>query len=112
MTAGKYHQNIVGLIAADPNFGTASAAYIQAYVAWRRTLRQFNKIISSELRRRLMKSILYLHFSNRTSEPNRGATLSAYWTSWSLLIATTPSPPYDYRTGAAFRLPRRRARVD
>lgn len=61
-------------IAADRNFDAASTSYIEAFVNWRRTLGGFNKVISSGTRRRILKSILYLHFSNATDNPDDGAT--------------------------------------
>ena len=61
-------------IAADRNFDAAAANYIEIFVDWRRTLGGFNKVISSEARRRILKSILYLHFSNATDNPDDGAT--------------------------------------
>lgn len=61
-------------IAADRNFDAAATSYIEAFVNWRRTLGGFNKVISSGARRRILKSILYLHFSNATDNPDDGAT--------------------------------------
>jgi hypothetical protein len=61
-------------IAADGNFEAAAASYIEAFVNWRRGLGGFNKVISSGARRRILKSILYLHFSNATDNPDDGAT--------------------------------------
>jgi hypothetical protein len=61
-------------IAADRNFDAAAASYIEAFVSWRRGLGGFNKVISSGTRRRILKSILYLHFSNATDNPDDGAT--------------------------------------
>ena len=61
-------------IAADRNFDAAATSYIEAFVSWRRGLAGFNKVISSGARRRILKSILYLHFSNATDNPDDGAT--------------------------------------
>ncbi len=61
-------------IAADRNFDAAATSYIEAYVTWRRTLNGFNKVISSSARRRILKSILSLHFANATDNPDNGAT--------------------------------------
>jgi hypothetical protein len=61
-------------IAADRNFDAAATSYIEAFVNWRRTLGGFNKVISSGARRRILKNILYLHFSNATDNPDDGAT--------------------------------------
>ena len=61
-------------IGADHNFDAAATSHIEAFVNWRRTLGGFNKVISSGARRRILKSILYLHFCNATDNPDDGAT--------------------------------------
>ena len=61
-------------IAADRHFDTAAISYIESYVAWRRSLGGFNKVISSNARRRILRSILCLHFGNVTDNPDEGAT--------------------------------------
>ena len=61
-------------IAADRNFDAAATSYVEAFVNSRRALGGFNKVISSGARRRILKSVLYLHFSNATDNPDDGAT--------------------------------------
>ena len=61
-------------IAADRNFDAAATGYIETFVSWRRALAGFNKVISSNARRRIMRSILSLHFGNVTDNPDDGAT--------------------------------------
>lgn len=61
-------------IAADRNFDAAAASYLEAFVTWRRGLGGFNKVVASGARRRIMKTILRLHFSNATDNPDDGAT--------------------------------------
>ena len=61
-------------IAADRNFDAAATGYIETFVSWRRALAGFNKVISSNARRRIMRSILSLHFGNVTENPDDGAT--------------------------------------
>ena len=61
-------------IAVDRNFDAAAASYLEACVAWRRGLNGFNKVIASGARQRIMKTILRLHFSNATDNPDDGAT--------------------------------------
>ena len=73
-------------IAADRNFDAAATSYIEAFVSWRRTLGGFNKVISSSSRRRILKSILYLHFCNATGNPDDGATFER------LLSQSNPHP--------------------
>jgi hypothetical protein len=61
-------------IAADRNFDAAVTSYIEGFVTWRRTLGDFNKVVSSSARQRIMKNILRLHFGNTSSNPDNGAT--------------------------------------
>lgn len=61
-------------IAANRNFDAAATGFIESYVAWRRTRGGFNKVISSNARRRVMRNILSLHFGNVTDNPDDGAT--------------------------------------
>ncbi len=61
-------------IAADSHFDTAVASFIESYVGWRRTMGGYNKVISSNARRRVMRNILRLHFGNVTDNPDDGAT--------------------------------------
>lgn len=61
-------------IAADRHFEPAATSFLEAYVTWRKGLGGFNKVVSSEARRRIMKSILALHFANATDNPDDGAT--------------------------------------
>ncbi len=61
-------------IAADRNFDAAAASYLEAFVTWRRGLGGFNKVVASGARRRIMKTILRLHFGNATGNPDDGAT--------------------------------------
>ena len=61
-------------IEADPLFEAAATSYIESYVVWRKGLNGFNKVISSNARRRVMKNILALHFGNATDNPDEGAT--------------------------------------
>ncbi len=68
------NDRFVRAIAADRNFDAAVTSYLEAFVAWRRGLGGFNKVISSGARRRIMKSILCLHFGNATENPDDGAT--------------------------------------
>lgn len=68
------NDRLVRAIATDPNFEAAATSYLEAFVSWRRGLGGFNKVISSGARRRIMKSILSLHFGNATENPDDGAT--------------------------------------
>src|SRR5947209_7765382 len=61
-------------IAADRNFEAAATSYIESFASWRRTLGGFNKVISSNARRRITNNILSLHFGNATDNPDDGAT--------------------------------------
>jgi hypothetical protein len=61
-------------IAADRNFEAAAASYVESYLAWRRSPSGFNRVVSSSARRRIMRSILRLHFGNATENPDDGAT--------------------------------------
>jgi hypothetical protein len=61
-------------IAADGNFGGAVTSYLQAFVTWHRSLGNFNRLVSSIPRRRIMKSILRLHFDDVAGNPDNGAT--------------------------------------
>jgi hypothetical protein len=61
-------------IAADCKFDAAAISFIESYVTWRRTRGGFNKVISSTARRRIMRTILNLHYSNATDNPDDGAT--------------------------------------
>ena len=61
-------------IAADRNFDAAATSYLEAFVTWRRGLGNFNKVVSSGARQRIMKNILCLHFGNATDNPDDGAT--------------------------------------
>jgi hypothetical protein len=63
-----------GAIAADRNFDAAATSYVESFVSWRRHLGGFNKVISSNARRRITKNILRLHFGNATDNPDDGAT--------------------------------------
>jgi hypothetical protein len=64
----------VRAISADRNFDAAAASYMESVVNWRRSLGNFNKVISSGARRRILKNVLYLHFGNATDNPDDGAT--------------------------------------
>jgi hypothetical protein len=61
-------------IAADPHFDAAVVSYVEAMVAWRRGLGNFNKVVSCGARQRIMKSVLRLHYSNAGDNPDDGAT--------------------------------------
>jgi hypothetical protein len=61
-------------VAADRNFGGAVTSYIEAFVTWHRSLGNFNRLVSSIPRRRIMKSILCLHFGDVAGNPDNGAT--------------------------------------
>jgi len=61
-------------IAADPHFDAAVVSYVEALVAWRRGLGNFNKVVSCGARQRIMKSVLRLHYGNATDNPDDGAT--------------------------------------
>ncbi len=61
-------------VGADPHFDAAVVSYIEALVAWRRGLGNFNKVVSCGARQRIMKSVLRLHYSNSTDNPDDGAT--------------------------------------
>ncbi len=68
------YERFARAIATDRNFDAAAATFIESYVAWRRTRGGFNKVISSSARRRIMRSILSLHYGNVTDNPDEGAT--------------------------------------
>jgi hypothetical protein len=68
------NDRFVRAISADRNFDAAVTSYLEAFVTWRRGLGGYNKVISSGARRRIMKSILCLHFGNATENPDDGAT--------------------------------------
>lgn len=61
-------------IAADRNFSGAVTSYLEAFVVWHRSLGGFNRLISSIPRRRIMKSILCLHFGDVAGAPDSAAT--------------------------------------
>ncbi len=61
-------------IAVDRHFDAAVVSYIEALVAWRRGLGGYNKVVACSARHRIMKSVLRLHFSNATDNPDDGAT--------------------------------------
>jgi hypothetical protein len=67
-------ERLVRAIAADRNFEGAATGFIESYVAWRRTRGGYNKVISSNARRRIMRTILCLHFGNVADNPDDGAT--------------------------------------
>ena len=73
-------------VLADRNFDAAAASYIEGFVSWRRTLGAFNKVACSSARRRVLKNILRLHFSNTGNNPDRGATFER------LLRHSNPDP--------------------
>jgi hypothetical protein len=61
-------------ILTDRHFDAAATSYLEAFVSWRRGLGNFNKVVSSGARQRIMKNILCLHFGNATDNPDDGAT--------------------------------------
>jgi hypothetical protein len=61
-------------IAADRNFGGAVTSYLEAFVTWHRSLGNFNRLVSSIPRRRIMQRILCRHFGEVAGNPDNGAT--------------------------------------
>ena len=73
-SSAEVNDRFAGAIAVDKHFDAAVVSYVEALVAWRRGLGGYNKVVACGARQRIMKSVLRLHFSNATENPDDGAT--------------------------------------